>query len=134
MNHWTDDDFRHWLYGLREKDAHVETCNACRAELERLARERGRVIATPQVSEEFLQKQRRAIYNRLGEHRRSWAPVRWAASIAAVLVVVFSLTLFRYRNSPAAQVSDDQLFRDIANIEQSDEPKAIQPLHRLFEE
>ena len=134
MNHWTEDDFCHWLYGLREKDAHVETCNACRAELERLARERGRVISTPQVSEEFLQQQRRSIYNRLGERSRNWAPWRWAASIAAVLAVVFSLTLFRYKNAPIAQPGDDQLFKDIASIEQSDEPKAIQPLHNLFEE
>ena len=134
MNHWTEDDFRHWLYGLREKDAHVETCNACRAELERLARERGRVLSTPHVSEEFLQKQRREIYNRLGERRRNWTPLRWAASIAALLVVIFSLTLARYRNSAITPVSDDQLFKDLASIEQSDEPKAIQPLHKLFEE
>jgi len=134
MNHWTEDDFCHWLYGLREKDAHVETCNACRAELDRLSRERGRIISAPQVSEEFLQKQRREIYNRLGERGRNWAPLRWVASVAAVLVVVFSLTLFRYKSSPVAQLSDDQLFKDIANIEQSDEPKAIQPLHNLFEE
>jgi len=134
MNHWNESDFYHWIYGLKEQDAHVETCDECRAELERLAAQRGRVLNTPQVSEEFLQKQRREIYNRLGERRRNWAPLRWAASIAAVLVVVFSLTLARYRNSAITQPSDDQLFKDLASIEQSDEPKAIQPLHKLFEE
>jgi hypothetical protein len=134
MNHWTENDFYQWIYGLKEKDPHVETCNECRAELERLSAQRGRALDAPHVSEEFLQKQRRSIYNRLGERRRNWAALRWAASIAAVLVVVFSLTLFRYKNSPVTQLSDDQLFKDIASIEQSDEPKAIQPLHKLFEE
>ena len=134
MNHWTEDDFCHWLYGLKERDAHIETCDECRAELGRLGTQRGRVLDAPDVSEEFLQQQRRSIYNRLGERRRNWAPLRWAASIAAVLVVVLSLTLFRYKNSPVTQLSDDQLFKDIASIEQSDEPKAIKPLHNLFEE
>jgi len=134
MGHWNEQDFSQWVYGLKETDAHVESCPQCRAELERVTAERRRVLREPEVSEEFLAAQRRNIYNRLGERTRNWAPLRWAASIAMVLVLVFTLTLSRSRHSTVTQPGDDQLFKDLAKIEQSDEPQAIQPLHNLFEE
>ncbi len=134
MNHWNQKDYSEWLYGLKEKDAHVESCLQCRAELERLAVERRRLLDSPEVSEEFLAAQRRSIYRRLGERSRNWAPLRWAVSLAMLLVVVVGLTVERSRKSTASLAADDQLFRDLAKIEQSDEPQAIQPLHHLFEE
>ena len=134
MKHWVEKDFREWLYGLKEEDTHVTSCAQCRAELDRLAMERRRVLEEPRVSEEFLAEQRRSIYGRLQQRGRNWAPLRWALSIAMLLLVVVGLTLERSRKSPAAVSSDDQLFRDIAKIEQSDEQEAIQPLHSLFEE
>ena len=133
MKHWTEPDFHQWLYGLKEPDAHVDACPQCRSELDRLALERRRVLSPPEVSEEFLAEQRRAIYVRLHQRSRSWAPLRWAASIAMVLMVVFGLTLMRSKKSTAI-LTDEQLFSDLAAIEQTAEPKAIQPLHKLFEE
>jgi len=50
-----------------------------------------------------------------------------------VLVVVFGLTLQRDRRS-AASISDEQLFSDLTAMEQSAEPKAIAPMHKLFEQ
>jgi hypothetical protein len=50
-----------------------------------------------------------------------------------VLMMVFGLTLQRGRRS-AASISDEQLFSDLTTIEQSAEPKAIAPMHKLFEE
>jgi hypothetical protein len=134
MTHWAEKDYREWLYGLKEKDAHIDSCPQCQGELERLAMERRRVLESPEISEEFLAAQRRSIYNRLGERSRNWAPLRWVVSIAMLLVVVVGLTLERSRKSTATLSADDQLFRDLAKIEQSDEPQAIQPLHNLFEE
>ena len=134
MNHWNERDFCEWLYGVREKNTHVETCPRCRAELERLAVERAHMLETPRVSEEFLAAQRRNIYNRLGERSRNWAPLRWGLSVAMLLVMVVSLTLVRSRKSPVTLTTDEQLFSDLAAMEQTAEPKAIQPIHKLFEE
>ncbi len=67
MKHWTEDDFREWLYGLKERDAHAETCPECSTEFDRLAAQRRAIVTPPEVSEAFLAAQRRNIYSRL-EH------------------------------------------------------------------
>ena len=133
MRHWTENDFKQWLYGLKEEDHHLEECAECRAERDRLGVERARMIEQPEVSEEFLAAQRRSIYRRLDEPRHSWIALRWALPVAMVLVMVFGLTLERGRR-PAPAISDEQLFSDLTAIEQSAEPKAIAPMHKLFEE
>jgi predicted anti-sigma-YlaC factor YlaD len=134
MKHWTENDFDEWLYGLKEPDSHLQTCHECRAEMERLTLARQRVLAGPEVSEEFLAAQRRTIYSRLQQASRNFAPLRWAVSITMLLVVVISLTLPRSKTTTVTLTNDEQLFSDLAAIEQTDEPKAIQPLHKLFEE
>lgn len=114
MNHTDQNDFEKWLSGRLQS------------------------LPEPEVSSEFLAAQRRSIYRRLDEPRHNWAPMRWALSLA-ILVLMFAggLTLER-RHQAAAQisatVSDDQLFSDLSAMEQSNEPKAIQPIHGLFQE
>src|SRR5271163_1335217 len=115
MNHWTENDFQKWLYGLKEEDAHLEACGECRTELDRLHVARQRILAAPQVSEEFLAAQRRQIHGRLNQTSRNF-------------------TLPRFRKSPVILTNDEQLYSDLAAMEQTPEPKAIQPLHKLFEE
>jgi hypothetical protein len=133
MKHWTENDFKKWLYGLKEADTHLQACGECRAEMERLRLVRQRTLAAPEVSEEFLAAQRRNIHNRLSHPSRNFAPLRWALSAAMLLVVVAGLTLPRFRQSPVALTNDEQLYSDLAAMEQTSEPQAIQPLHRLFE-
>jgi hypothetical protein len=92
----------------------------------------------PEVSSEFLASQRRSIYRRLDEPRRNWAPMSWALSLAMLLLMFAGgLTLERrHKTAPpaSAAMSDDQLFSDLSAIEQRSEPKAIQPIHGLFQE
>jgi predicted anti-sigma-YlaC factor YlaD len=133
MKHWTENDFQKWLYGLKEEDSHLKTCSECRVELERLRLERQHVLAAPEVSEEFLAAQRRNIYNRLNHTSRNFAPLRWALSVTMVLLVAVGLTQPRFRKSTVILTNDEQLYSDLAAMEQTDEPKAIQPLHKLFE-
>jgi hypothetical protein len=134
MKHWTKNDFQQWLYGLKEQDSHVETCRECSSELHRLTLARRRILAEPEVSEEFLTEQRRTIYSRIHQVSRNFVPLRWSLSIAMLLVVLFGLALPRLKRSPVILTNDEQLFSDLAAIEQTDEPKAIQPIHKLFEE
>jgi anti-sigma factor RsiW len=133
MKHWTENDFQKWLYGLKEADSHLASCGECRAELERLHAARRRILAAPKVSEEFLAAQRRSIYNRLNHATRNFAPLRWALSAAMLLVLVVGFTLPHLRQSPVTLTNDEQLYSDLAAMEQTSEPKAIQPLHKLFE-
>ena len=133
MKHWTETDFQHWLYGLKDRDAHLEQCAECRGEVDRLEQERRRVTAEPEVSREFLRAQRRSIYRRLEQPRGHWSALRWVLSAAMLLALALGLTLERSRK-PAPTISDEQLFSDLSRMEQSAEPKASQPLHSLFEE
>ena len=135
MKHWTEDDFQRWLYGLKDEDAHAGECAECRAELERLRVVRRRMVAPPEVSADFLAAQRRNIYNRLGERRRSTAALRWAIPVVMALAMVLSFTLLRSsKPTPLATPADEKLFSELAAIEQDAEPQAIAPMHKLFEE
>jgi len=136
MKHWDERDFQHWLYGLCEDDAHLRECPDCGAEAARLTERRRLIAAEPGVSHEFLAAQRREIYSRLGQTPRSWAPLRWAVSVAMLLVVMLSATIvYRGRQvQPLFTNSDQQLFSDLESMDQSSEPRAISPIHSLFEQ
>ena len=133
MKHWTENDFKQCLYGLKDEDRHLEECLECRGEMDRLRMVRSRITEQPEISQDFLAAQRRSIYRRLLEPQQSWIMLRWAVPVVMVLVMVFGLTLQRGRLSTPA-ISDEQLFSDLTAIEQSAEPKAIAPMHKLFEQ
>jgi predicted anti-sigma-YlaC factor YlaD len=137
MKHWTEDDFQEWLYGLKEEDRHVAECAECRSEIARLRLERRQMLdplVQPEVSQEFLAEQRRGIYRRLYETGHNRAAWRWALSAAMLLMMAIGFTVQQRGNRPASGISDEQLFSDLSAIEQSAEPKAIAPMHKLFEE
>ena len=136
MKHWTEDDFLHWLYAESGPTApHLEECQECRARAERMTETRRQATAAPEVSSEFLAAQRRSIYSRLGS--RSMAG-RWAVAVASLLcIVALSLSMLHpwaTGNTALYSSSDEKLFSDLASIDQSSEPRAIRPIHNLFEE
>jgi|SRR5579871_4528396 len=135
MKHWTENDFRSWLYGLKDEDSHVAECGECRAEISRLSAERSKIVAMPEVPGDLLAAQRRSIYRRLDENPRNWLVVRWAMSAAMLTMLVFGgLTYQRLHTQTPQPISDDQLFSDLSKMDQSSEPQAIQPIHGLFQE
>jgi hypothetical protein len=112
--------------------------NTDHTDFEKWLHERTQSLPGPEVSPEFLAAQRRSIYRRLDVPRRPWHSMRWALSLAMLLLMLAGgLTLERrHRTQPgaAATISDDQLFSDLSAMEQNNEPKAIQPMHGLFQE
>ncbi len=36
MEHWNENDFKQWLYGLKAENHHLEECPECRGEMDRL--------------------------------------------------------------------------------------------------
>jgi hypothetical protein len=134
MKHWTEIDFQNWLYGLKDRDSHVDQCSECQSELTRLQVERRRTTREPEVSSDFLAAQRRSIYGRLeAGPARTWAAWRWVLSTAMLLAIVFGLSVPAWHKKAPA-ISDEQLFSDLSAMEQSAEPKAIAPMHNLFEQ
>ena len=140
MKHWTEDDFLHWLYAgsgpaAPVQDGHLEECQECRARAGRMIEARRQATAGPEVSTEFLAAQRRSIYGRLGSRSVTG---RWAVAVASLLCIlalsVSMLHPWATGNTALYTSSDEKLFSDLASIEQSSEPRAIRPIHNLFQE
>jgi hypothetical protein len=138
--HWEEQDFTQWMYGLKEQDEHVLGCPQCQAEVARLAVERRGLTVEPEVPHEFLAAQRRSIYKRLDEsvhtfhslvRARILAPVSAVAVLAAIGI---ALMLPKPAQPPLFTESDQKFFTEIGSMEQSAEPRAIQPIHNMFEE
>ena len=91
-------------------------------------------LPEPEVPAEFLAAQRRSIYRRLDEPRRNVWALRWGLSFATLLVVIAGGITLERRHNTAPAISDEQLFSDLSAMEQTNEPKAIQPIHGLFQE
>ena len=103
--------------------------NIDQTDFENWLQRRTKSLPQPEVSSEFLAAQRRSIYRRMDE------PQRLSLSML-VLMLAGGLTLERrHKTAPAiSPMSDDQLFSDLSAMEQRNEPKAIQPIHGLFQE
>ena len=118
--------------------------NTDHSDFEQWLHDKTQKLPEPEASSEFLVSQRRGIYRRLDgprlndEPHRNVVPLRWGLSFAMLLLVALGgLTLERRHQtttSASAPVSDEQLFSDLDAMEQRNEPKAIQPMHGLFQE
>ena len=133
--HWSEQDFINDIYGIGPADRHLEACAACRDRKAWMRARKELLIREPQLPEEFLAAQRRAIHQRLQQPSR---PVSRLAPVFAVLVLAIGVFLMRQSPPPAPQQdqasSDAQLFSDIYALEQSSEPRAAAPVRALFEE
>ena len=147
MKHWTEDEFLHWLYGGSDPSAapngaeHLNECEECRNRAEQMAATRRQSATAPVVSWDFLAAQRRNIYRRLGVESgslggRSIARRLAVAMASLVCIVALSLTMLHpwSGKTDLYTSSDEKLFSDLASIEQSSEPRAIRPIHNLFQE
>ena len=137
MKHWTEQDFLYWLYAGEADARHLDECAACRARAQQMTDTRQRDTAAPELSWEFLAAQRRSIYRRLGLVNQHSFAMRWAVAFVSLLsIVVLSLALIRpWTGNDALYTSaDEKLFSDLATIEQNSEPRAIRPIHNLFQE
>jgi hypothetical protein len=91
-------------------------------------------LPEPEVSSEFLAAQRRSIYRRLDSPKPVRISLRWGLSFAMLLVIIAGGLTLERRHTSAPPISDDQLFSDLSAMDQSNEPKAMQPIEGLFQE
>ncbi len=133
--HWTREDFISRLYGVGREDVHLDSCEQCGKEWEKLRSRRNRLLSfDPEVPEDFLVAQRRSTLARLDEPRRllRFQPL---SAMAAVLLILVVLTVFRTvppRESTEA-APDIQLYQDVLTMASGTAPSAVEPLQSLFE-
>ncbi len=144
--HISNDQLIAQLYGLESHESHFAECADCRGRYQALSAKRVQIAAPQEVSTEFLATQRRAVYERMGE--KPHAMRVWAPAFATAALVAFVLLSYVPRANNTAQrsavsvvkqadISDSQLFSDVVSFEQAmdqAEPRAIAPIHGLFEE
>jgi predicted anti-sigma-YlaC factor YlaD len=116
---------------------HLESCADCRGRFDEMQRVKTASAASAAVSNDFLAAQRRSIYARLGEQKRTrmaWAPALAAAALLAVGIAVYRPASTPIQFHPAQpDTADTQLFADVYSMEQSIEPSVAAPIHTLFE-
>ena len=135
MRHWTDDELIDSIYGIGPVDGHLESCAECRGRRSRLEWRRLDATVAVEPSASRLAAQRRAVYERAGSHR--WPG--WARAVAAPAAVgALAVTLMVSRPAPPVRVEtatvDPQLFADAWAAAVTEEPRAAEPIHALFEE
>ncbi len=133
--HLNDEELLVRLYGLRGDDGHLAACGLCRARWDDLRRLRKRLLERePQIPEELLAEQRQSIYSSL-ERRPTSIRLSPAPSLAAVLLILVILTVFRPAPEKVAPdtPSDVQVFEEVFQTAAGTEPSAVEPVRSLFE-
>jgi anti-sigma factor RsiW len=131
--HWSGDELLHRLYGLTEGGA---GCAGCEARLEELRARAAASRAEPLAGDEFLRRQRLAIFARVeGPPRRAWMWRAPASAAALLFVAVLALEPPGpvYYEPEIAAVSDAQFFGEVAEELSRDAPRAASPIECLFE-
>jgi hypothetical protein len=143
-SHWTDEELLQRVYGLEAgSEAHLRECAECSARWSELERKR-LVMTAPGKSSDALElklrEQRQAIWNRIEQPRR---PLWWrAVPVAAMaLMLVIGVSLQQPAPSPAnvqvstvKEMSDEQLFSELATVANQVSPLASDPIRGLFNE
>jgi len=135
--HWTEEELIGSLYGAGPTDGHLDHCGECRRGFADLRQRRALVLEQPpEVTDEFLSAQRRAIYQRLEQPAR---PV-WNSMLSPVFGVAAAVVLALVVSRPAPEPeptlasSDAQFYQEIYSVLESNEPRAATPIHGLFQE
>jgi hypothetical protein len=137
MRHWTEDELIDSIYGIGPADRHLEACADCRERRAELEQRRAEMSAAPELPPTVLAAQRRAVYARAegGAPRASW--LRAAVATAGVAAIALTLTMTRTPDQPVrvdTAAVDTQVFAEAWAAVASEEPRAAEPIHALFEE
>lgn len=136
--HLKTDDLIDRLYGLENVSAgeHLDNCSDCRNRWNEMLRVRAELASPAPVSNEFLAAQRRNIYARLGQERKT--RMAWAPALAAAALLAIGVAVYRPAATPShlaqPDAADAQLFADVYSMEQAMEPSVAAPIHSMFEE
>ena len=119
--------------------AHLDVCDSCRMEVGRLRRALDAGLLGTVPSEDFWQRQRAAIQERIvvaREARRQRTPrLAWAALAATILLgTLWMNDAEKPAASPQVQIDDQELMIAVDHAMQSDVPEALEPASLLAQE
>lgn len=143
--HLTQEELIQRLYGMDTGASHLEGCSECGARYQALEARRADLAVPEEVPADVLAAQRRAIYSRMGEKPAGftpWIPALATAALLALGVYVYQpvthhgqkIVAGKIVAAPKADVGDAQLFSEAVSMELTAEPRAVEPMHGLFEE
>jgi hypothetical protein len=132
--HWNDEALIDYMYGVAADSGHVEGCERCRARVDELNFARKASSAgDDDVPAAFLYDQRMRIAARVG--RSGWAfRLAPALGIAATVLLAALLSTPAPEQRRPAAASDAQLYSEIYSLVENTEPRAVAPIHALFQE
>jgi hypothetical protein len=137
--HWNQSQMLDHLYGIGPGDGHLDSCPRCRLEVERLTANRQRREQPAWIPEEFFALQRRRIQGRILEagvspERRTWLPAFATMTVLAMAVLLMRTEPPSSPSLSASNFNDGQLYTEIYQSIESAEPRALAPMHSLFQD
>ena len=137
--HLTHDELIQRLYGMDTGASHLEGCRECGARYQALEARRAELAVPEEISADVLAAQRRAVYSRMGEKPggfHAWIPALATAALLALGVYVYQPVAHHSKTivaAPQTDVGDAQLFSEAVSMELNAEPRAVAPIHGLFQ-
>jgi hypothetical protein len=138
--HLSKDEMIQRLYGLDAGADHLADCPECVSQVQALEARKAELAPSEEIPSDLLAAQRRAVYSRMGERPHSshtWVPALATAALLALGVYVYQPASHRPAAkvvpAPQMEVGDAQLFSEAVSIEQTAEPRALAPIHGLFQ-
>ncbi len=134
--HWTDEELLERLYDVGRDDDHLEVCANCGERWNALLLRRQVSKAGIEVKQSLLLRQRLAVMERIETPTPMLVWWRAAAVLAGCCAMVLSVLIYRPQQPKAAvqtASSDAQFFAEIYFEVQQTEPRAVKPIHRLFQ-
>ena len=140
QRHWTNEELLDHVYGVGPEDGHELDCAECQARISGLKARRADLAAEPWIPIEFLRVQREAIAERIegGASRKAtwWGPPAWAAVMIALAFALSWPAPPREKTiaGGAGGGGDAGMYMEIYQTISTEEPRALAPMHALFEE
>ncbi len=137
--HLSRDEMIQRLYGMDTGASHLEGCLNCGARYQALEARRAELAVPEEIPADLLAAQRRAVYSRVGEKTsgfHAWIPALATAALLALGVYVYQPVTHhqpKFAAAPKMDVGDAQLFSEAVSMELTAEPRAVAPIHGLFE-
>ena len=143
--HMTKDEMIQRLYGLDTGASHLAGCPECFSVYQALEARKAELVMPQEIPSDLLASQRRAVYSRMGERPRSfqasvtaqaWIPALATAALLALGVYIYQPATHRTAkvvSVPQSEVGGAQLFSEAVSMEQTVEPRAVEPIHGLFQ-
>jgi hypothetical protein len=143
--HMTKDEMIQRLYGLDTGASHLAGCPECLLRYQALEARKADLVVAEEIPSDLLASQRRAVYSRMGERPRSFhawgTPQAWIPALATAALLALGVYVYQPATHhtakvvpvPQAEVGDAQLFSEAVSMEQTVEPRAVAPIHGLFQ-